>query len=131
MPNADKSKPGFDRLPICLGMREHIDHYLQQYPNKCRRLTSAAWSQELNQLFIWCIGTGHLKGGAIWLANNAMMSKGWVDKKLKGNLANDGDEVFVTASEACFWNDTLGKPFPLSGKDKARQKAETKSKGGK
>jgi hypothetical protein len=128
--NAAHSQPNFDTLPICLGMQENINHYLDVYKktdssgtvtDKCRRLTSTAWSQDLNQKFIWCIAKGHLKGGAIWLANNRMMSKGWAATKLSQGA------LYVTASEACFWHKVMGKPFPLSGKDKAEETAQRKS----
>jgi hypothetical protein len=127
LPNADKTLPNFGKLPICLGMQENINFYLNKYPNKCRRLTSSAWSQNLNQKFVWCIAKGYLKGGAIWLANNRMMSKGWAESKLKSGASSGFDQLFVTASEACFWHKVMGKPFPLSGKDKAAETAQRKS----
>ena len=129
LPNANPKSPGFDKLPLCLGMGENISFYLAKYPGKCRRLTVAnrAWSQDINQRLLWCAAKGHLKGGVIWLANNEMLSKGWAATKLKKGLEGNTDDLFVTASEACFWHKSMGKPFPLSGKAKAAQAASTKA----
>ncbi len=130
LPNANPSSPGFDKLPLCLGMGPNINAYLAKYPGKCRRLTVAngAWSQDINQKLIWCAGKRYFKGTTIWLVNNTMMSKSWITKRLDAHLADPMKEsLFVTASEACFWHKTMGKPFPISGKAKA---AETKAKNG-
>ena len=131
LPNADRHKPGFDSLPVCLGMQENINTYLGHYPGKCRRLTSSAWTQDLNQLFVWCIATGHLPGhpaNPLWLVNEKMMSKSWAQNKLKLGPPGKFDSLFVTASEACFWNKVMNKPFPLSGKAKREEKQGKKGK---
>ena len=117
--NPPKELPGFSQLPLCLGVGPSIDHYLKLYKNKCRRLSAGAkWTQDLNQLLIWCAAKGQLNK-VIWLTNNEQLSVGFAKSKIAGG------NIFVTASEACLWH-SLGKPFPYSGKAKREQASAKK-----